>query len=113
MADYFILAHGLGFRFLRAWLQPIAPGGTGRLHVVIDHFWSRPGIVPYLQAPAEIRIEPYEAGTIYVDDKGKKTTLFKWPKNFYRMKKGEYEPALEGLREALAVLPAEMQGPPS
>jgi hypothetical protein len=109
MVDYFILAHGLGFRFLRAWLQEKGPGASESLHLVIDHFWSRPGIVPYLQAPAEIRIEPYEVGTIYVDDNGEKTTLFKWPKNFYRMKKGEYEPAVEHLREVLAALPAAMK----
>jgi hypothetical protein len=109
MADYFVLAHGLGFRFQRAWLQPIAPGSTERLHLVIDHFRSRPGIAPYLQAPAEIRIEPYEVGTIYVDDKGAKTTLFKWPMNCFRIQRGEYEPVVEQLRAVLDSLPAAMK----
>jgi hypothetical protein len=80
--------------------------------LVIDHFWSRPGVVPYIRAPAEIRIHPYEVGTIHVGDDGEKATLFKWPKNYSRMKKGEYEPAMESLREVLAALPSPMRGPP-
>src|SRR5262245_5414053 len=112
MADYFILAHGLGFRFQRAWLQPLAADGSERLFLVIDHFWSRPGITPYLPEPIRVYFHPYEVGTTYVDDAGEKTTLFKWPKNFFRMRKGEYEPALEQLREVLSALPPGMRGPP-
>ncbi len=92
-------------------LEPLVDDGSARRFLVTDHFWSRPGIVPYRRVPIQVYVHPYEVGTIYVDDNGAKTTLFKWPKNLFTMRQGEYEPALQRLRDVLAALPPEMQGP--